>query len=453
MLIRFSVENFLSFGAKAEFSAVATREMHHRERTYKAPIEGLRLLPVAAFYGANASGKSNLFKALKFVQSLVVTGTAPGAQIPVKPFRLDPERLQQPSRFAVEFLAEGRSYLYEFSVTTTAVVDESLIEKGATTDMEIFRRSMNSAGESVFEFGSHAASKEKIQFLRFVGMGTRSNQLFLHEALDHNVQELKDVVEWFAWVLVLISPNDIHNTLAVDLHRQEDLMGFCNTAIQRIGAGIDLIKTEFTDLESTALPLQLKARIQSSAQEAKIMTVRSPKGKRYYITKVNGEIKVAKLASYHRNSVGTLVRFEIEEESDGTQRVLDLLPMIRGVGDVGCEHVVFIDELDRSLHSMLTRMLIESYLEARTKESKAQIFFTTHDATLLEADLLRRDEVWLIDKNDAGETAFASLSDFDLRSDKKLMRDYMLGRFGGIPKLRPIRWNVSPGLEKKTSRK
>jgi AAA15 family ATPase/GTPase len=143
--------------------------------------------------------------------------------------------------------------------------------------------------------------------------------------------------------------------------------------------------------------------------------------------------------TFHRASNGKPIRFEISDESAGTQRLIDLLPAFHELLAGDSKKVFIIDELDRSLHTLLTRNLLESYLASRHKESRGQLIFTTHDGLLLDQDLFRRDEFWFIDKDETGASSLTSLSDFkDIRRDKDIRKSYLLGRFGGIPTIRSL---------------
>lgn len=450
MLIRFTIENFLSFGKRTEFRCFATREMHHRERTAPGPLPGLKILPIAAIYGPNASGKTNLFKALQVVQELVVQGTRAGQSIPVQTFRLDPARVSQPSRFSVEFLAAGKVYLYEFAATTREVVEESLTELRAASDALVFSRKAGKEA-STFEFGPAAGanSDEEKQFLEFVGKGTRTNQLFLHEALDRDVKQLMPAVNWFRTTLVLIDPRAEHSALGLHMHARAQFRQFCTSAIQNIGAGIESLGTEVVTLEEAAFPDALKEQVRAQITEENAMLLRTPNGQRYYVARIDGDIRAAKVVSFRTGTDGKPVRFEIPEESDGTQRFIDLLPALHDLGVEGSEKVVFVDELDRSFHSGLTRKIIESYFFEWESKSRAQLIFTTHDATLIDQELFRRDELWLVDKNQAGETELKSISDYQVRSDKRLMKDYLLGRYGAIPPGRMVRLRPIPSSQVK----
>ncbi len=446
MLIRFTIENYLSFGKPAEFSTQATRELHHRARTYQAPIAGLRLLPITAIYGPNASGKSNLFRALKLVRNLVIEGTRPGTSTEVKPFRLDRARLDQPSRFEVEFLAGDRAYAYRFAATSQEVVEESLWELRVTSKRLFFSRQPGTDG-AIYEFGPASGTEgdeKERQFLEFIGKGTRANQLFLHEALDRGVKQLKPVLDWFGRTLVLICPQSSFHALEMNLHERQEFREFCSRAVRRIDAGIESLATEIVPLAGAPLPEELKDLLRRQVTETHNVFLRGADGQRYTAVLRDGEIQLMRIVSFHRGSEGQKVRFEIPEESDGTQRFIDLLPAFHDLGLTNTEKVIFVDELDRSFHTKLTQTFIESYLAAWDDKSRTQLLFTTHDATLLDTDLFRRDEVALVEKNDGGETELQSLSDYRVRSDKRLMKDYLLGRYGAVPRTQTLRLRRHP---------
>jgi AAA15 family ATPase/GTPase len=157
-------------------------------------------------------------------------------------------------------------------------------------------------------------------------------------------------------------------------------------------------------------------------------------------------IEAFRLTTYHKGVDGKHVVFEIPDESEGTERMIDLLPAFFELTNPTSNKVFFIDELDRSLHTHLTRALVESFLESRTTESRAQLLFTTHDPLLLDQELLRRDEIWFIDKLEDGHSRLTALSDFKgIRYDKDIRKNYLLGRFAGLSPIRRLpRRHIEP---------
>jgi AAA15 family ATPase/GTPase len=435
------VENFRSFGKEVEFSCLATAEKGHRQRILTGPQPGLRLLTVGAIYGANASGKSNLYRAVEFARKLVVSGVKLEAPIAVQPFRLDPARRSAPARFYFEVLVGGQVLGYRLAVDREQVVEESLTEFRPASERLLFSREASSGSEPKWDleyFKSLDLKAEELQFIEFVAKGTPKNQLFLREAHGRNVKHFEALWRWFRHSLVLIDPQTTASGLEFQLQEQ-GLKEFSTQMLRGADVGIDRLGTEVVSLDSLDFPKEFRQQLESECKEGQSLLLRSSRGHRLNLRRENGELKVAKLVSYHRAEGGVEeVAFDIGEESDGTQRVVDLLPAFHDLANANGELVVFVDELDRSLHSRLTRGLIEGYLSGRPAKARSQLLFTTHDATLLDQALFRRDEVWMIDKNDQGESELTSLGDFKLRGDKRLMKDYLLGRFGGVPRVQRL---------------
>jgi len=154
------------------------------------------------------------------------------------------------------------------------------------------------------------------------------------------------------------------------------------------------------------------------------------------LSRKEGELIARKLVTFHSNSLGESVKFGMESESNGSRRVIDLLPAFLDLCVESSRKVYVIDELDRSLHTLLTRQLLNGYLSSCTQESRAQLLFTTYDVLLMDQDLLRRDEIWTTERTEAGGTRLTPLSDFkDVRYDKDIRKSYLQGRLGGSPRV------------------
>ena len=142
-----------------------------------------------------------------------------------------------------------------------------------------------------------------------------------------------------------------------------------------------------------------------------------------------------KLITYHPKADGNEVKFEINQESDGSQRVLDLLPAFVEQSTESSKNVLVIDEIDRSLHTLLTRRLIEMYLSVCSEDTRTQLLLTTHDVMLMDQKLLRRDEMWVTERDSSGASSLFSFSEFkNVRHDKDVRKSYLQGRLGGIPR-------------------
>ncbi|MDA3971822.1 MAG: ATP/GTP-binding protein [Desulfobulbaceae bacterium] len=428
MLISFSVENYLSFKDKVSFSMVASREKQHGGRVPK--IKGyMRLLPIAAIYGGNASGKTNFFKAINFARHVVVQGSQPDARIQVEPFKLDESCLKRPATFVFEFLADGKCYEFGFSVTSQQVVEEWLIEVLKTTEKELYRRQN---GKIIF-----GSSLHKNEALRFLFQGTRDNQLFLTNAVSQKNEQFKPLYLWFRDVLVPIAPDSRFEPFDQFLQQDSPLYDFINDALSRMDTGVSKLGGEEIAFENLPAHVDILNRIKEDLGDNMNLRLRlDPAGDRFVISRKDGDITAKKLVSYHVDSHQKEIKFDLKNESDGTLRMIDLLPAFMAIAQPDVSKVYIIDELDRSLHTLLTRQLLESYLAGCSEESRSQLLFTTHDALLMDQDLLRRDEMWVAERGPDGCSDLIAFSDYkDVRNDKDIRKSYLQGRLGGVPKI------------------
>src|SRR5688572_23779282 len=229
MLMQFVVENFLSFRDKAVLSMLAAPGVQHAKgRSVRVP--GFpEVTRCAAIYGANASGKSNLVKALAFAQRLVVRGTRSGNRIRFRPFRLDESKRGAPSRFEFEVLCAGKQYSYGFVVSSEAVEAEWLFETVGGVARKIFERSRSETHPDRPDIelsDTIAPDSSRRQFIGFVAEGTRPNQLFLTEAAERNVSELSHLSGWFNTGLKVVSPDEAFPQLAFAFEREPALREF-----------------------------------------------------------------------------------------------------------------------------------------------------------------------------------------------------------------------------------
>src|SRR6056297_288931 len=428
MLISFTVENWLSFKERSTFSMVASREKQHATRVPRINEYKMNLLPVAAIYGGNASGKTNLFKALSFAKNLVVRGTQPESHIPVEPFRLDPACLKAPTRLCFELFLENRCYEFGFKVTSEKVVEEWLVEIRKTTEKELYHRHGNRM--------RFAPELKKKQFLQFAFQGTRDNQLFLTNAVHQKVETFKPIYDWFRDKLVLIAPDSRFGQLEIVLQKDHPLSQLMSKTLSHLDTGIARLGDEYIELENLPMPEKLQQQLMGDLSEGERVDFRiEPDQDRFLITKKDGRIKARKLVSYHSNTQGEEIRFEITHESDGTRRAIDLLPAFLDLIG-GTDRVYAIDELDRSLHTLLSQSLLNGYLGSVDQDSRAQLLFTTHDVLLMDQKIFRRDEMWVTERDPMGCASLIAFSDFKhIRSDKDIRKSYLQGRIGGIPRI------------------
>lgn len=429
MIISFSVANWRSFREQATLSMVAGREKQHSERLPVIPGYGMKLLPVAAIYGGNASGKTNLFAALNFARQLIITGTQPEAMISVESFRLDSSYAVKPSRFRFELLIGDKCYDFSFAVTRKRVLEERLVEILKTTEKMLYDRK----GDEI-EFSP--ALKDDL-FLKFAFQGTRENQLFLTNAVNQKVDNFRPIYDWFKNQLELIAPDSRFEPFERFLQEDHPLYGTMNAMLPLLDTGVDHLGGEEIPFENIPFPDSLKVKMEAELPEGKTFRLlMEPTNERYLITRQDGELKAKKLVCFHRDVSGKEIKFDIQLESDGTQRSLDLLPAFLEMATPQTAKVYVIDELDRSLHTLLTRKLLEGFLSACDKNCRSQLLFTTHDVLLMDQNLLRREEMWVTERNQNGNSTLFSFSEYkDVRSDKDVRKSYLQGRLGGIPRI------------------
>ena len=438
MIIRFSVENWMSFRDQATFSMVASRERQHGERVPKLGKYQTRVLPIAAIYGGNASGKTNLFKALSFAKTLVVKGTRPDNLISVEPFRLDGKGTNRPSRFAFELLIDGTIYDFSFAVTRKAVIKERLVVITSTSEKVLYDRR---DGEINFD-----ASLAKDSFLQFAFQGTRDNQLFLTNSVSQKVDNFRPVYDWFKDTLTLIAPDWRFGPFELFLDEGQPLYTAMNEILPQLDTGITRLGSEEIPFEDVPIPKPLKTELQEEVEEGRSVELESANA-RFVITREDGELTARKLVSFHPKSDGTEAKFETHQESDGSQRVIDLLPAFLDLSAQTPPKVYVIDEIDRSLHPLLIRQLLEAYLGNCSTETRKQLLLTTHNVMLMDQQLLRRDEMWVAERDNSGASSLFSFSEYkDVRYDKDLRKSYLQGRLGGIPRILPGGTLTNPHL-------
>ncbi len=427
MLVRFSLENWLSFRDLVTISMVGSRERQHGERVPRLGRYQTRILPIAAIYGGNASGKTNFFRALRFAKELVVVGTQPGGMIPVEPFRLGAGEKEKPSRFSFELLVDETIYEYSFAVTRSVVVEEKLVRITGTSEKVLFHR---------HEGKLHLhKSLEKDSFLSFAFQGTRDNQLFLTNSVSQNVLQFQPVYDWFRNTLALVAPDSRFGPFEQFFEEGHPLYATMNEILRQLDTGILKLGGEEVPLRHLSLPESLIAKLEEEVKEGRTVRVMAnPLNDRFIVTRKEGELIAKKLVAFHAREDGSWAKFDIRQESDGSQRVIDLLPAFLDLVAQQSKKVFVIDEIGRSLHTLLLRKLLEAYLGSCSPESRSQLLFTTHDVLLMDQSLLRRDEMWVTERDPSGSSKLYSFSEFkDIRYDKDLRKSYLQGRLGGIP--------------------
>lgn len=441
MLIKISVENFKSFDKREELSMISSSKVQVN-KNHRVKIKQTNLLKNAVVYGANASGKSNLVAAFAFIKEVLMEGLPMGS---VNDFcRNAEENKTRESVFELQFTVGDTFYAYGFSaiLSRRQITGEWLYElmQGGGA-RQLFIREGNKApslGDGVNLTSSAEKNRFEVYADDFAGHDT---QLFLAEMnrgkkYDANSRLIffPMVFKWIMNNIIVINPNmGISNTGA---YYNEESLENISRLIQTFDTGITDIKTREISIEEmgTMIPgevvqnifAQLKAQMQMTNLPNIQMTWRLKDGFFNIRIKKNAEPEITTLVLRHGRSV---FDFNFSEESDGTKRLFDLIDMLLTDRP---DTVFVVDELERSLHPKLTEHFLKLFMEAHDSV-RMQLVFTTHEDTIMNQNLFRRDEIWFVERDADNDSKIYSLDRFKERYDKKLSKAYLEGRYGAIP--------------------
>ena len=432
MLIQFSVSNFRSFSHPAVFSMVGGREGIHPDHLIKGShARDISLQRLAVIYGANASGKSNFTKALSFMKELVIRGRRPNEGMRRQVFRLGGDWSQQPSLFEIDIKEGGQLFHYGFKINDQTVQEEWLEERTRDRSKVLFFRKTTEDGQTEVDIQrlGKGLSKLEVDNLGFIARGTRANQLFLTETMERNQESLRPIYGWFQNRLTVISPDSSSLGLEVMVDESRDFNHYLSDLLAEADTGIEGIKAQTMELDELGLSRQVKKELEESSGRA--LLVFGSKGNRFRIQKTSEGIQTSKLTTVHNG-----VDFDIEDESDGTRWLIDLAAAFYQLTTRSESKVYVIDELGHSLHLHLIELLLSHFLK-ESVQSPGQLIFTTHQPQLLSLKRFRRGEIWFVEKTPEHGTEMYSLLEFkkEARYDKDILKAYLEGRYGGIPRL------------------
>jgi AAA15 family ATPase/GTPase len=420
VIIEFIVQNYRSFKTEQALNLTASnydKSLPQNVMAVDLPgLQDLRLVKAAALYGPNAGGKSNVLRALQFLQWLVVnsaTGLKPGAKLPSESFRLDPGTQRQPTLLTLTFVAEKVRYEFAVAVSLERIVQERLVAY-PTGRAQVWYDRVWDAETKCYAW----SPAQPTDFKRDPGIveKTRENALFLSTAVQWNNTQVGPVYRWF-----------------------EHQLRFLNLSA---GSGLDPGFTaklmEQSPETRTALQGLLRtADLGVAGVDAKERDIPEDKFRKAFISvekELGQEIlprKTWEISFQHEGKEGKVVSLPWPLESAGTCRFFSLLGP--GVEVVDKRYVICIDELDTSLHPSLVAELLRVFFRSTEKNPGAQLLFTTHNPLLLDSTLLRRDQVWFADKDREGASFLYPLTDYKPRVDESLVRGYLSGRYGAVP--------------------
>lgn len=400
MILEFSVKNFLSFKEKVTFSMIANSNKELNDNYVE--IGGNKVLKSAAVYGANASGKSNLFKILTLVVLMLRSSNSVdiNAKLPLIPFKLDKGSVNKPSEFEIKFILNETRYVYGFIADKDKIYDEYLYYYPNGRETKIFDRT------NINEY-SYTQKDEKI--LREIEAKNAQNKFFLATATNWNFDKTKAAYNFLTNGIGTCNNLEILKNMAYKMYETNPdyLKDFAIDFLQKADFNIEDYQISQIDVPGeflTAIP--------------------------EFITKtLPDKPKAYQVLFKHKNSDNYL---SIDEESLGTQMIFAFIPFL--ADSLKNKKVLIIDELDKSLHPFLVQYIVEIFNDAEINKNGSQLIFNTHDTNLLDLNILRRDQIWFTEKNsETGESDLYSLSDFSVRKQENVEKGYMLGRYGAVP--------------------
>ena len=453
MLIQFSVENYLSFQKETILSMLPAKSRIKKEHIIHCN-QGKKasVIPLAAFYGANASGKSNFIKAIAFFRSIILGEKDTVKSIPVTPFKLDEDNITKPSRFEIIFKFNGIVYTYGIVISASAVSEEWLFACYTAREVKLFERVTDTEGKTEIVAGPFFAKSIKggQKAVDLLASILSPRKLFITECFERGgiSDLLKPVTDWFENCLHILSPDAKCITLPVKADLDENFLKFFNDFIVSSDTGIAAISSKREpfdpDIHLKNIPSEIKDKILADIEKAKatkaqkaVLTIQGlPKIFNIIIDKT-GKVFYVQLKIQHKDNKGKEITFEFFEESDGTQKLMHLTPVLQT--SLEREQVYVLDELDCKMHPLLSVAFLNVFLQGVTKHgAKSQIIFTTHDTNLLNSELFRKDEVLFVEKDQGGGSHLTSLAEYQVADGLRIGNGYLFGRFGAIPYLKKM---------------
>lgn len=410
MFIEFKVSNFRSIESAQTLSLVASSGKELLENIAPSDFSsGLSLVRSAVIYGPNASGKTNLIRSLSFVRRFIISSakeSQAGEKIPVTPFLFSNKNKEEDSKFEITFSQDGVRYQYGFSVNTDRVLEEWLLAYPQGRVQQWFLRTYDDKKKKYdWEFSKlFKGVKQQVADL------TRPEVLFLSNAVKLNNEQLLPVFNWFQNDLFIIAAtNELDVDKTVELIKDPSLKKEVMKYLAVADPTITDISLEFEKFTEDKLP-------KGMPQELRDILKKNMLGK-----------DLAKIDFVHN----TNSNLSIGEESQGTKKFFAMAGFwIKALAE---GKVIIVDELDNSLHSLAVRFLLGLFNNPTVNKKNAQLIFSTHDTSLLDNDLLRRDQVWFVEKDKKNSSQLYPLLDFSPRKNESIGKGYLQGRYGALP--------------------
>lgn len=429
MLLRFTVSNFLSFAEEVEFNMFPSNLKIHKDHVYDLG-NGVDVLKAAAVYGANGSGKSNFVNGLLLLKHFVFNKNLSFEKLQVN-FKLDKEFLNKPTKLEIEFKFNSRYLIYGISFWNTWIEKEWLYESFPEKNKQILvfeREKINKDSKNKIKVNKKytTSEKEKLRF-EIYEEELLSTELFLGR-IGERIEEGTITLDWFNSFLYRADFTEGKKTGLVRLiHNSTWWSEYFVELLNKLGTGIskiDISNLSFDTIDNLELRKQIEQDLLLDGNQIDFVS----KNEEFLAINNKNIIELKKLAIFNQGKNKELIEFSFSEQSDGTKKILQLIPLLLAAELY--EATVFIDEIERSLHPTMIKELLTYFM---SRPTKGQLIFTTHESHLLDLDIFRQDEIWFTEKNEEGATRMYPLSDFKPRYDLDIQKGYLAGRFGAIP--------------------
>lgn len=425
MLIEFRVKNYRSFRDEIVLSMEA-----NGLGAFKSSLiefgNNMKLLPSVAIYGKNGGGKSNVIRAfwlaVQFIKNAQRTQHE-RAEIPVVPFGLNNYSQDEPTEFNFIFILDKIKYWYGFSATKKNIISEYLYHAPKGQKALIFSRNKQN-----FSFTEDKAKRS------LIGEMVAENQLFFSVACTTNDSSCINAMRWFReQVFFSRDYSDIPRQL-LEYSEDKNMLEVISNYAKTADLGIENMQFEFNSTEikgDNRLPDNMPEGIKAALTQ--FMHTLAETSNNSEVRLKMGEV-TAKANHNGKNKDGTqmLYPLDLSEESDGTRKLMALAPAIESALQTG--GILLVDELERELHTMLVNYIVSKFQSKSTNPNGAQLVFTTHNTELMSMELIRKDQLYFVDKrkND-GVSELYSISDFQTRTTENIRKGYLVGKYGATP--------------------
>ena len=441
MLLRLIAENLTSFKEAVEFNTFPSSKSHSHEN-HKIACGHATALRMSAIYGANGAGKSNLLQALNLLQTLVKTETLRKMDFYDDPtFKLDSQCSGRPSGLAVEFYYNNNVFYYHVEFTLEEIVLEELLLSKKSKDIPLFTRKRTDISIDSNYIGKGISEQFQDALKRLV----RPDMLllsFLGKYYSSESPLVVDAYQWFMKNLQLVLPDMFHGFVPHMIDTDSEFSELVNRTLPELKTGIDklIVKKELIAEEEVKSGKLMQLVKQAKEHPGEPQTTRN----RFTDDVVNvifenGNVYLKTLVTVHRNLDGSEVEMSLHDESDGTRRLIEYMPLLYAI--IQKDMVYVVDEIERSIHPIMIKDIVRKLSESTT--AKGQLIFTTHESGLLDQNIFRPDEIWFAQKDAEQATQLYPLSDFNIHKTANIENGYLNGRYGGIPflsNLKDLHW-------------